>query len=121
MVKLGVETNENLKKDELYELLYRTCIQRGTDEGEGEIEPPQVDSDASVDIDANQILLDQDTMDPQPEYHRTMDPQQEYHITESNTGRQQNKGYVWNKGAFVSFVLNMVKQTRYIGMPRLIW
>ena len=82
LVELGVETNENLKKDELYELLYRTCIQRGTDEGEGEIEPPQVDSDVSVDIDANQILLDQDTMDPQQEYHDTpMDPQQEYHIT----------------------------------------
>ena len=51
------------------------CIQRGTYEGEGEIEPPQVDSDVSVDIDANQILLDQDTMDPQQEYHDIMDPQ----------------------------------------------
>ena len=86
-----------------------TCIQKGStpNEEEGEIEV----SDRSVELDADQLILDQDTMDPQ----------REYHITETSTGRQQNKGYMWNKGAFVSFVLNMEKQTRYLGMPRLIW
>lgn len=107
--ELGVEIIGNLTKDELYEKLYMTCIQKGTtpNEEEGEIEV----SDGSVELDADQLILDQDTMDPQ----------REYHITETSTGRQQNKGYMWNKGAFVSFVLNMEKQTRYLGMPRLIW